>query len=188
MTSGRNFEEYLTNTRHLFEMCRKHGITLNPAKTRLGHPTAKMLGREVSEDKIVVHDDNLQSLKDCTTELNDVHEVKRVLGICEFARKHVPNFSELARPLHNLTRKKVPWRWTHTESRALENLKTAVLDNIQLHVPDHSKPLYLFTDASDLGMGAQLCQLRNPVKDEDLKKVKESDKLPIAFYSASFNE
>ena len=188
MTSGETFEEYLTNTRNLFKMYREHGITLNPAKTRLGYPTAKMLGREVSENQIVVHDDNLQSLKDCTTELKDVHEVKRVLGICEFARKHVPNFAELARPLHNLTRKKVPWRWTHTESQALEKLKTAVLTNIQLHVPDHSKPLYLFTDASDLGMGAQLCQLKNPVKDEDLKKVKESDKLPIAFYSASFNE
>ena len=76
MTSGETFEEYLANTRNLFKMYREHGITLNPAKTRLGYPTAKMLGREVSENQIVVHDDNLQSLKDCTTELKDVHEVK----------------------------------------------------------------------------------------------------------------
>lgn len=188
LTSGRTFEEYLENTKNFFQACREHGISLNPAKTKLGFPTAKILGREVSENKIIVHDDNLQSLRDCPSRLNDAHEVKRVLGICEFARKHVKDFATLAKPLQNLTRKNVPWNWTSEVEDSFEKLKTAVLANIQLHVPDDSKPLYLFTDASDYGMGAQLCQLRHPVKDEDLKYVKESDKLPIAFYSASFDE
>ena len=142
----------------------------------------------MSESQIIVHDDNLQSLRDCPTKLNDVHEVKRVLGICEFARKHVKDFATLAKPLQKLTRKNVPWNWTSETQDSFVKLKTAVLANIKLHVPDHSKPLYLFTDASDYGMGAQLCQLKHPTKDEDLKKVKESDKLPIAFYSASFDE
>ena len=188
LTSGETFEKYLENTRNFFQACREHGITLNPAKTKLGFPTAKILGREVSESQIIVHDDNLQSLRDCPTKLNDVHEVKRVLGICEFARKHVKDFATLAKPLQKLTRKNVPWKWTSETQDSFVKLKTAVLANIKLHVPDHSKPLYLFTDASDYGMGAQLCQLKHPTKDEDLKKVKESDKLPIAFYSASFDE
>ena len=188
LTSGETFGIYLENTRNFFKACREHGITLNPAKTKLGFPTAKILGREVSESQIIVHDDNLQSLRDCPTKLNDVHEVKRVLGICEFARKHVKDFATLAKPLQKLTRKNVPWKWTSETQDSFVKLKTAVLANIKLHVPDHSKPLYLFTDASDYGMGAQLCQLKHPTKDEDLKKVKESDKLPIAFYSASFDE
>lgn len=184
--SGDSFETYLNNTREYFKMCAANGITLNPAKTVLGFPKAKILGREITGTHIVVHQDNLDALKNCA-EPKDVHQLKSFLGICAYAQKHVHDFAGIARPLHNLTKKNVPWKWPSEAKRAFAKLRDACLAKTQLHVPDPSKPLYLFTDASDVGMGAHLCQLKSPVQDEDLKKVKDEDKLTVAFYSSSFD-
>ena len=186
LTSGKSFEEYRANTRAFFEMCRARGITLNPAKTRLGFERAKLLGREVDGQSIKVHSDNLRALRECRRP-EDVSQLKSFLGICAYARKHVKNFAFHSERLTNLTRKKVRWLWSKEVDDAFLRLKAKVLENFPLHVPDMSKPFYLFTDASDVGMGAHLCQLRNPVKDEDLHLVPDDDKLTIAFYSKSFD-
>ena len=34
------------------------------------------------------------------------------IGLASFYRKFVPNFARIAEPLHNLTRKNVPFEWT----------------------------------------------------------------------------
>lgn len=186
LTSGSDFESYFKNTRELFKMCRAKGITLNPAKTKLGFASAKLLGREISGDKIYIHGDNLRALRDCHAPRN-VPQLKSFLGICAYARKHVKNFALHAERLHNLTRKGVPWHWPQEVEETYQRLKSLVLQNFKLHVPDLNKPFYLFTDASDVGMGAHLCQLRHPVKDSELHTVKDEDKLTIAFYSSSFD-
>ena len=186
LVSGTDFKKYYENTRNFFQMCRERGITLNPAKTKLGYKSAKLLGREVSGDKVYVHGDNLKALRDCRRPTN-VPEVKSFLGICAYARKHVKDFAFHAECLYNLTRKGVPWAWPKQTHDQFVALKEKVLANFKLHVPDADKPFYLFTDASDLGMGAHLCQLKNPVKDSELHTVKDEDKLTIAFYSASFD-
>ena len=186
LVSGTEFETYFDNTREFFKMCRANGITLNPAKTKLGFKSAKMLGREITGERIYVHSDNLKALRDCR-EPTDVPQLKSFLGICAYARKHVKDFAFHAECLHNLTRKGVPWHWPKATKDAFLRLKSKVLENFQLHVPDEEKPFYLFTDASDLGMGAHLCQLRHPVEDSELHTVKDEDKLTIAFYSSSFD-
>ena len=109
--SGDTFETYLSNTREYFKMCDANGITLNPAKTVLGFPKAKILGREITGTHIVVHQDNLEALRACA-EPGDVHQLKSFLGICAYANKHVENFAGIARCLHHLTKKGVPWKWT----------------------------------------------------------------------------
>ena len=167
-------------------MCAAHGITLNPKKTLLGFSSAKMLGREVSGENISVHDDNLKALRECAKP-QDTHELRSFLGICAYAMKHVKNYAGIASSLHHLTKKGIPWKWSKEVDMAYLRLKSKVLEQFKLHVPDDSKPLYLFTDASEEGMGAHLCQLKNPVEDADLSKVKDEDKLTIAFYSASFD-
>ena len=188
LISGRTYKEFLRNVDKFLQMCRDHGITLNPAKTKAGFK-AKMLGREVDGETIQVHEDNLSALENCQTP-KDVPQLRHVLGIMAYAMKHVKNYATIAAPLFGLTKKGAPWDWEPDSApdKAFKKLKAAVLDKFKLHVPDHDKPMYLFTDASDVGMGAHLCQLRHPVADEDLHKVPDENKLTIAFYSARFDD
>ena len=50
------------------------------------------------------------------------------------------------------------WHWGAAEQRAFEDLKESFLRHVVLAFPDRNKPYILYTDASDTGVGAMLCQ------------------------------
>ena len=186
IVSGKTFDEYYKSTEDFLDMCVREAITLNPKKCKFGYSKVKILGRELNGDDISIHEDNLLALKQGTAP-ETVSELRSFLSLCAYANRHVKDFATIAKPLHDLTRKGAIWRWSPEVNTAYVNLKEEVLKKMVLQVPDSDKPLYLFTDASDHGMGAHLCQLRTEVSDADLGKVKDEDKLTIAFYSASFD-
>ena len=47
-----------------------------------------------------------------------VKDVRSFLGFCNFYRAFIPNFSLLACPLDDLTKKNYPWRWSEQEEKA----------------------------------------------------------------------
>ncbi|NXB69163.1 TF28 protein, partial [Struthidea cinerea] len=49
-------------------------------------------------------------------------DLQHVLGLLVFWRKHIPDFSIIARPLYNLLRKGVKWEWTASQEEALQLL------------------------------------------------------------------
>ncbi|KAF8756853.1 hypothetical protein RHS01_03813 [Rhizoctonia solani] len=47
-----------------------------------------------------------------------VKQVQAFLGFVNYLRRFIPNFSSVARPLHNLTKKGSPWSWGNSEEVA----------------------------------------------------------------------
>jgi len=82
----------------------------------------------------------------------------------------------LARPLHDLTKKGVMWRWTKVEQTAFEALKEAVAEEPVLIFPRMTHPFEMEVDASAITIRAVLNQ-----KGEDGKLH------PVAYYSESFS-
>ncbi len=64
----------------------------------------------------------------------------------------------MARPLHNLTKKGVTWRWTKTEQMAFETLKEVVAKEPVLLFPKMTEPFEMEVDASAIAIGAVLNQ------------------------------
>ena len=52
-----------------------------------------------------------------------VKEVQLFLGLANFYRCFVDNFSKVAKPLHELTRKDTEWKWMDRCQTAFEKLK-----------------------------------------------------------------
>ncbi len=84
------------------------------------------------------------------------------LGLGGYYRCFIPNFSSLAAPLTDLTRKGQPEKvcWTPEAEEAFRNVKTALTSEPVLRAPDFSCPFLLQTDASDTGLGAILSQIQ----------------------------
>ncbi|NWZ35505.1 POL5 protein, partial [Brachypodius atriceps] len=49
-------------------------------------------------------------------------ELQRALGLFVFWRKHIPDFSIIARPLYDLLRKGAKWEWSASQEEALQLL------------------------------------------------------------------
>ena len=80
------------------------------------------------------------------------------MGFCNFYRCFVKNYSALARPLFNLTKKNAPFHWGTAEEQAFQALQTALTTAPVLLLPDYGKPFTLIMDTSDYTTGAILEQ------------------------------
>ena len=93
-------------------------------------------------------------------------EVKSFLGLVNFYRRHLPNFAVIARPLTALTRqdkeskKTVPFVWNDKCEAAFQKAKELLITAPLLCPPDLTKDFFLWTNASGLGFGAVLKQVK----------------------------
>ncbi|GFW18652.1 retrovirus-related Pol polyprotein from transposon 17.6 [Trichonephila clavipes] len=79
-------------------------------------------------------------------------------GLTSYFRKFIPNYARIARPLSDLLRDNVKFKFGPTEIASFKELKNILSENPVLHVFQQGYPLELNTDASSLGFGAVLLQ------------------------------
>ncbi|QRW26583.1 Retrotransposable element Tf2 protein [Rhizoctonia solani] len=87
-----------------------------------------------------------------------VKQTQAFLGFVNYLWRFIPNFSSVAHPLHNLTKKETPWSWGNLEDHAFQELKSLVTKAPVLIHLNPELPYYLETDASGVAMGAILSQ------------------------------
>ncbi|KAK6181527.1 hypothetical protein SNE40_009362 [Patella caerulea] len=87
-------------------------------------------------------------------------QLQSFLGLVGYYRQFVPNFSAVAVPLTDLTRKGQPNKleWGNAQNNAFISLKQVLSNSPVLRLPDFTKTFILRTDASGTGLGAILLQ------------------------------
>jgi hypothetical protein len=80
------------------------------------------------------------------------------LGLCSYYRRFIKGFSEIAAPLHELSRKGVRYSWDERRQLAFDLLKQRLTTSPVLGKPRNEGTYYLDRDASAVGLGAVLSQ------------------------------
>jgi hypothetical protein len=88
----------------------------------------------------------------------NVTEVRRFLGLSNYFRKFIQNYSILATPLTALSGAKAPWKWGQEQQEAFTKIKEALVRAPILTLPDVRRPFKVVCDACDYGVGAVLFQ------------------------------
>lgn len=70
----------------------------------------------------------------------------------------MPDFSDIAAPLHRLLKKEVKWTWAEAEKKAMKKLKDKLTCVPVLTYPRFELPFMIQSNASHLGLGAVLTQ------------------------------
>jgi hypothetical protein len=125
--------------------------------------------------------DGVANWKEPTT----VTEVRKFLGFTGYYRYFIPNYSKIARPLLDLTKKSTPWHWEEQQQQAFNELKNRMCSKPVLKQPDFNKKFYLQVDASAYGVGAVLSQ-EGEITTTSLAKRSTPTLHPTAYYSATF--
>ena len=92
-----------------------------------------------------------------------ITQVWSFLGLAGFYRRFVKDFSTIATPLNELTKKGVPFRWDNAQENAFNMLKDKLTHAPLLQLPDFNKTFELECDASGIGLGGVLLQEGKPV-------------------------
>jgi hypothetical protein len=81
----------------------------------------------------------------------NLSQVQSFLGLAGFYRRFVKVFSTITAPLHELTKKGVPFSWGTRQENAFHMLKDKLTHAPLLQLPDFNKTFELECDASGIG-------------------------------------
>jgi len=118
------------------------------------------LGYTIREDGITTDPSKIEAVRDWPVPTN-LRQSRAFVGLCQYYRRFVPNFSSIAAPLHALTRKGAQFAWTEECQTAFSQLKAALIGADVLALPNDEGQYILECDASEKAIGAVLSQIQN---------------------------
>ena len=87
-----------------------------------------------------------------------VFEICSFLGLVEYYKRFIEDFSRLAAPMTRLTRKEVKFKWNNLWEKAFQELKMRLTTALILIVPERGQRYTVYCDASKAGLGCVLMQ------------------------------
>ncbi|XP_065924759.1 uncharacterized protein [Magallana gigas] len=161
------FEEHLHILKTVFERLRDAGLAARPTKCFIGFDKIDCLGHMVGNKCLEPEQDKIDAVRNAPIPQTK-KQVRAFLGLAGFYRKFIPNFSAIAIPLSDLTKKGQPNKviWTESQQRAFDTLKHMLSERPILKLPEFNETFILRTDAADDGIGAVLLQMEDDEKRE----------------------
>ncbi|GBG81190.1 hypothetical protein CBR_g31863 [Chara braunii] len=154
---SKTVEEYVAHLDNVLSLLRQHKFKINGEKCEFGRTRVLYLGHEIFAEGLKPDDAKVTSIRDCPRP-QSVTEMRSFLGMTDYYRTFVKNYSIVAAPLTDLNRLDTPWEWTDECEAAFTHLKHALTHYEVLKPPDPDKPFVVTTDASQYDIGAVLAQ------------------------------
>jgi hypothetical protein len=174
------WRQHLQHLEHFLETIKASGLTLNLAKCRFAQAEVKSCGHIIGSGSRRADPDKIYTVQNMKTPETKT-QVRQILGFFSWFREYIPDFATHAKPLTDLTAKRVPSKipWGNAEQKAFDQLKLLLCRATEqpLNIIDMSKPFNLYVDASDYAIAGILTQIDDNGFDR-----------PIAFASRKLNE
>lgn len=150
-------EEHHQHLRQVFDRLREAGLTLHPLKCSFFQDRVAYLGHMIVPGGVEVQQAKVRAILDILPP-TDVGKLRAFLGLANYYRRFVPNYSSIAKPLTLLTKLEESWRWEAPQQEAFRLLKSYLAAAPRLVRPNPDLPFELHTDWSNNGLGAVLVQ------------------------------
>ncbi|CAK1599216.1 unnamed protein product [Parnassius mnemosyne] len=157
ITTG-TLDKHLEHIDIVLSKLNKAGLTCNLQKCEFICKEIRMLGFIISTEGIKTDPDKIRAIQEFPAP-KKIKQLRAFLGLCNFYRRFIPNYSESIIPLCELLKKGRKFQWSGKEQKAFDFIKQQFINTIQLHHPDFNKPYYLQTDCSGVGMAGVLYQI-----------------------------
>ncbi|KAJ9525332.1 hypothetical protein QJQ45_003300 [Haematococcus lacustris] len=165
---SRTHEEHAKHLDRVLSLLRQHKLYAKLSKCEFGRSQTEFLGHIITSTGIACDPSKLAAINSWPVPTT-VHDVRSFLGLANYYRRFVNNFSSIAAPLTALTQadghdKQGKVTWTSTQQSAFDALKQALTSAPILIAPDPTQPYTLRCDASGIGIGAVLSQGTGPAE------------------------
>ncbi|MGH0153042.1 UNVERIFIED_CONTAM: hypothetical protein FKN15_023917, partial [Acipenser sinensis] len=160
-----SWKDHVQKVEAVLNSLREAGLTANPEKCFVGLKEAKYLGYVVGGGRIKPQLNKIDAIKNWPTPQTK-KQVRAFLGLAGYYRRFVPEFSTITAPLSDLTKKAAPVKvkWSEAAETAFQTVIEILCNEPVLAVADFTKMFIVQTDASDVGLGAVLSQMKEGVE------------------------
>ncbi|CAJ0964416.1 unnamed protein product [Ranitomeya imitator] len=153
-----DWESHVKQVRTVFQVLRANSLFVKGSKCLFGVQKVSFLGFIFSPSTIEMDPVKVQAIHDWT-QPTSLKSLQKFLGFANFYRRFICNFSSIAKPLTDLTKKGADVvNWSSAAVEAFQELKRRFCCAPVLCQPDVSLPFQVEVDASEIGAGAVLSQ------------------------------
>ncbi|UYV61477.1 hypothetical protein LAZ67_1004996, partial [Cordylochernes scorpioides] len=167
----KTWQEHIELLSKVFDKLRQYNMKFKLSKCIFGRTEVKYLGHIISHNQLKPDPGKVKSIQDFPRP-DTVKKVRQFMGLANYYRKFVKDFSKISFPLVRLTRKNQPFIWNEEVEESFAKLKMALSTKPVLAIYNPDYPSKVYTDASKYGIGAILTQI-GPDNEEHV----------IAYYS-----
>ena len=150
-------EEHHRVTHEVLQRLRQHDLYLRPEKCEFERQEVEYLGLIVRRGQVAINPIKVHAITGWPAPRN-LRELRGFLGFANFYRRFIQDFSRVARPLNDLTKKDTPWIWGAAQQQAFNTLKNTFSLQPILAMWEPNRPTRLEVDASGYATGGVLLQ------------------------------
>ena len=154
----------------------KNDLFVKPEKYVWKVREVGFLGVIIGEDGVRMEKEKVQGVIEWLVPRN-MKDVQKFLGLANYYRQFVKDFTKIAKPLYEITRKETKWSWRERQQKVFEELKKRFTMEPVLVTPDLDKEMRVEMNASDFAMEEIL-----------LMKCEDEKWRLVAYISKSLNE
>ena len=140
----------------VLQQCVEHELAVNLFKSEFHVKETIFLGHVINGQEVKMDPSKLETMSKCPIPTKK-KEVQAFLGLANYYRRFIVNYSTKARPLIDLT-KDVPFTWGHTQQQAFDELRARFLSAPILTQFDRTLETIMETDASNQAIAGILSQ------------------------------
>ena len=155
-------KEHLTK---VLEKLRENKLYVNPEKCSFFAEEVSYLGHIVSKNGLKADPKKTRVVQEWP-QPKDKGDVRSLLGLTNYFRRFIKDYSKMACWLTRLTRDDVAFSWSEKQQESFDKLKEALTSPPVLAMPDFAKPFTVECDASEFALGGILTQDGRPVAYE----------------------
>lgn len=154
-----SWEDHIKHLTAVLQTLAEVGLTANLEKCMFAQSEVRYLGHVVGSGMHAPDPNRIEAIANLKRP-NTKKELRSVLGLCNYYRDYVSQFSDIVFPLTQLTSKRIPNElpWGKEEQASFDALKQSLIKASALFAPSLEREFVVATDASDHAVGACLSQ------------------------------
>jgi len=150
-------EEHDQLVKEVLERLQRNGLVVSPEKCVWKTDEVEFLGYVIGRNGIRMDQAKVDAVLSWQ-QPTSLTETQSFLGFANFYQRFIKDYSRVARPLTELTKKTRKWTWNREAGKPFEELKSRFTTAPILAHLDPAKPVIIETDASNFAIGAVLSQ------------------------------
>ena len=162
---SQSFQQHLEHLTEVFDRLADASLKLQPPKCLFAKSRVPYLGHIISAEGIAPDPEKTNAVESFPVPTTK-KDLQSYLGLCNYYRRFVQDFSHIAAPLTKLLRKDTKFQWSNEAQTAFEELKQKLTSDPVLVFPDFNREFILYTDASDVAIGYILGQMDSDKKEQ----------------------
>ncbi|XP_055584991.1 uncharacterized protein LOC129737854 [Uranotaenia lowii] len=165
------FGEHLARLREVASRLNMANLSINISKSKFCVSEVGYLGYILSPQGLRPNPERVDSIVNYERP-KSLRAVRRFLGMCNYYRRFIENFSAVVQPLTDLLKgKPTSVKWNDLAEVAFVKIKELLISTPILANPDFSRPFCIHCDASDLAIAGVLTQFYDTIEK------------PVAYFS-----